>query len=149
MRYYKNGNITTSPTITDVIAPSHETILANGWFVYIDNPPSYDNKKEKIVNKGVIDGVVQYEIVALTPEEIRAITVPHSITPAQCRVMLASLELLDTVESLIATVPLASIWWEYALEIRRDNQYVEMIGQALGWDTEQIDDFFIDASQIQ
>jgi hypothetical protein len=77
------------------------------------------------------------------------IPTPETITPAQCRVMLATLELLDTVEGLIATVPLASIWWEYALEIRRDNQYVEMIGQALGWDTEQIDDFFIDASQIQ
>jgi len=71
MTYYKNGNITTSPTIPNVIAPSHETILANGWYVYVDNPPSYDSPTEKLVRGEVIEGVVQYEIVALSDGEIK------------------------------------------------------------------------------
>jgi len=71
MRYYKNGNITTSPTIPDVLVPSHETILANGWYVYVDNPPSYDNQTEKLIRGQVIEGVVQYTVEQLTPEEIQ------------------------------------------------------------------------------
>ena len=89
-----------------------------------------------------------YPIIDLTEEEIRQRTVPQTITPAQVRVALAQLQLLETVEQLISTVPLAFIWWEYALEIRRDNQYVEMIGAELGWDSNQIDQFFIQASVI-
>ena len=130
MLYYKNGNTTRTPIIPNVIAPSEETILKNGWFIYIDNPPSYDSNTQRIERSNV-------EIVG-----------SEAITPAQVRVALAQLQLLETVEQLISTVPLAFIWWEYALEIRRDNQYVEMIGAELGWDRNQIDQFFIQASVI-
>jgi hypothetical protein len=69
-RYYKNGTITTRPTIPNVVNPSHETILANGWFEYIDNPPSYDSNTQRLQKTEVIEGVVQYEVIDLTPEEI-------------------------------------------------------------------------------
>ena len=71
MRYYKNGNITTSPTIPNVIAPSHETILANGWYVYVDTPPAHDPETQRLERGQVIAGVVQYEIVALSDGEIK------------------------------------------------------------------------------
>jgi hypothetical protein len=71
MRYYKNGNITATPQIEGVILPSHETILANGWFVYIDNPPPFDSSTQRLVRGEVIEGVVQYEVVALSEQEIQ------------------------------------------------------------------------------
>ena len=73
MRYYKNGNITTSPTIPNVISPSRETIIANGWFEYVDQRPQFDAEIEKIVRGEVIEGVVQYQKVTLTAEELEEI----------------------------------------------------------------------------
>jgi hypothetical protein len=69
-RYYKNGTITTRPVIPNVVNPSHETILADGWFEYIDNPPSYDSNTQRLQKTEVIEGVVQYEVIDLTAEEI-------------------------------------------------------------------------------
>ena len=71
MRYYKDRNITATPQIEGVILPSHETILANGWFVYVDNPPSFDSNTQRLVRGEVIEGVVQYTVVDLTQEEIQ------------------------------------------------------------------------------
>jgi hypothetical protein len=68
--YYKDGTITTRPVIPNVVNPSHETILADGWFEYIDNPPSYDSNTQRLQKTEVIEGVVQYEVIDLTPEEI-------------------------------------------------------------------------------
>jgi hypothetical protein len=73
---------------------------------------------------------------------------PPTITPAQCRVMLHRLELLKEVEGLIAKDAELSIWWEYSLSIERENEHVLNLASKLKWESEQLDDFFIDASQI-
>jgi len=71
MTYWKDNITTNNPTIPDVLVPSHETILANGWYVYVDNPPAYDTNTQKIERIDVVEGVQQYLIVDLTPEEIQ------------------------------------------------------------------------------
>ena len=71
MRYYKEGTITATPQVAGVIRPTHETILADGWFEYIDIQPPFDASTQRIVRGAVIDGVVQYTVVQLTAEEIQ------------------------------------------------------------------------------
>jgi hypothetical protein len=152
MRYYKNGNITTSPTIPDVIAPSHETILANGWFVYIDNPPAYDSQTERLQRTGVVDGVVQYAIVALTPEEIREMTVPATITNGQGKLQLLALGIYNQVEAMIMQAgDEEKIYWSDWDTWRRDSPIINRLAPLI-WqeDTEtQLDNFFIEAAKIQ
>jgi hypothetical protein len=79
-RYYKQNTITTKPVIPNVINPTQETIIANGWYIYIDTAPSYDADTQKILKTDVvIDGqeaLQQYVVIDLTPEEIRESTVP-------------------------------------------------------------------------
>jgi hypothetical protein len=152
MRYYKNGNITTSPTIPNVIAPSHETILANGWYVYVDNPPAYDTNTQKIERIDVIEGVQQYLIVDLTPEEIREMTVPQTITHGQGKLRLLYMGLLPTVEAMIAQAGQEEqIYWEYWIEWRRDSAIINRLAPMI-WETDtdaQLDDFFIEASKLR
>ena len=100
-------------------------------------------------------------IVALTPAEIeefeaRAVEeqnrppeVPFSITPRQCRLVLAQQGLLSSVEAMITAQDEATrITWEYALEFRRDDPLLNALGVDLGLTHEQIDQFFISAAQL-
>jgi hypothetical protein len=70
MKYIKNNTITTKPIIANVINPSHSIILENGWFEYIDNPPTYAPNYQKLQRGEVINGVVHYNVIDLTDREI-------------------------------------------------------------------------------
>jgi hypothetical protein len=150
--YYKNGTITDKPTIPNVINPSQQAILDAGWFIYIDNPPQYDPMTEKLVRSGVIDGVVQYAIVALTPEEIRAMTVPATITNGQGKLQLLALGIYNQVEAMIMQAgDEEKIYWSDWDTWRRDSPIINRLAPLI-WqeDTEtQLDNFFIEAAKIQ
>lgn len=78
-------------------------------------------------------------------------TVPASITPRQCRLVLMQQGLLPQIEEMIAqSTDDVKITWEYALEFRRDdpllNQFAANVTPPLT--SEQIDQFFIAASQL-
>jgi hypothetical protein len=152
MRYYKNGNITTLPVIPNVIAPSHETILANGWYVYIDNPPAYDPETQRLQRIDVIEGVQQYLIIDLTPEEIRAMTVPATITNGQGKLQLLALGIYNQVEAMIMQAgDEEKIYWSDWDTWRRDSPIINRLAPLI-WqdDTEtQLDNFFIEAAKIQ
>jgi hypothetical protein len=151
MRYYKNGNITSTPQIQGVILPSHETILANGWYVYIDNPPSYDSNTQRLQKKEVIEGVVQYEVIDLTPEEIRERTVPQTITNGQGKLQLLALGIFNQVEAMIMQAGDAErIYWNDWDTWRRDSPIINRLAPMI-WETDtdlQLDNFFIEASKI-
>lgn len=92
-----------------------------------------------------------------TPEEIAAYEaeknapppVPKTITPRQCRLILAQQGLLATIEETIKGMDEATrITWEYALEFRRDDPLLASLGKSLGLTDEQIDAFFIAAAQL-
>lgn len=77
--------------------------------------------------------------------------VPESITPRQCRLILAQQGLLDSVEAMIAQQNRATqITWEYALEFRRDDPLLNALAgpDKLNLSKEQIDQFFIAAAQL-
>lgn len=76
-------------------------------------------------------------------------SVPQSITPRQCRLILSVQGLLADVEAMIATQDEATrITWEYALEFRRDDPLLNALAISLNLTDEQIDQFFIAAAQL-
>jgi hypothetical protein len=151
MIYYKNGNTTRNPIIPNVIAPTHETILADGWFEYIDNPPSYDSNTQRLQKKEVIEGVVQYEVIDLTPEEIRERTVPQTITKGQGKLQLRALGIFNQVEAMIMQAGDAErIYWNDWDIWRRDSPIINRLAPMI-WEEntdELLDQFFIEASKI-
>ena len=69
-------------------------------------------------------------------------------SPAQIRLTLYQLSLLDTVQYIADTDPMAAIVWEYAAEIRRTNALIDALGSD-GFEPKQIDDIFRYAMQLQ
>lgn len=87
----------------------------------------------------------QERLAAMQP----APTVPTSITPRQCRLILAQQGLLASVEQTIASMDEATkITWGYALEFRRDDPLLNQLAVNLGLTNDQIDQFFIAAAQL-
>jgi hypothetical protein len=75
--------------------------------------------------------------------------VPKSITPRQCRLILAQQGLLASVEAMIAQQDEATkITWEYALEFRRDDPLLNQLAANLQLTKDQIDQFFIEAAKL-
>lgn len=87
----------------------------------------------------------------LNPDgETYTVNVIHkSITPAQCREQLWRIGLRQQVQQYIEQDERMLDWWEYALEIRRTNEYVEQMRVQLGWTEEQTNEFFEEASKIE
>jgi hypothetical protein len=151
MIYWKNNTLTASPTIPNILNPSQEQILADGWFIYIDNPPPYDPLKEKLVRTEVVDGVQVYEVVELTPEEIREMTVPKSITQLQGKLQLDLMGLYLQVEAMIEqSGSQAKIYWNTAANWERDSPILNNLAPLL-WpvDTQNnLDEFFKEAIKL-
>ncbi len=81
--------------------------------------------------------------------EVIPATVPKSITPRQCRLVLMAQGLLAQVEEMIVSQDEATrITWEYALEFRRDDPLLNALAQNLGLTDAQIDEFFFAASEL-
>jgi len=150
MRYYKEGQILLNPSLENVINPTHEQIVESGWIEYIDKEPKFDYLLSRVVKTDVIGGVQKYEILPLTDLEIRNISVPFSITPAQGRMQLLEMGLLNQVRSEInnSTDEALTIFWEYALSWNRDNIHIATMATLLGMTQEQTDNFFIEANKI-
>lgn len=82
-------------------------------------------------------------------EIVGSIPVPASVTPRQVRLLLLSQNLLSQVEAIIAASDEPTkITWQYASEFRRDDPLLTALAQQLGLTNEQVDQFFIAASQL-
>jgi hypothetical protein len=151
MIYWKNNTLTASPMIANILNPTQEQILDAGWYVYIDTPPAYDQSTQKLIKTEVIDGVQGYEVVELTPEEIRDMTVPKLISQLQGKLQLDLMELYLTVEAMIAqSGSQAKIYWNTAANWERDSPILNNLAPII-WpeDTdEKLDQFFIQASKL-
>ena len=76
-------------------------------------------------------------------------SVPESITPRQCRLLLLQQGLLASVEATIAqSTEDVRISWEYASEFQRDDPILLTFATALGFSDTAIDQFFIAAAQL-
>ena len=151
MTYWKNNIITATPTIPNILNPTQEQILADGWYIYIDNLPPYDPLTQKLVRTEVIDGVQGYEVVELTPEEIRELTVPKSITQLQGKLQLDIMGLYLTVEEMInQSGSQAKIYWNTAANWDRDSPILNRLAPMI-WpeDTQDnLDEFFKQAIKL-
>ena len=153
MTYYKDNNTTTNPIIPNVINPTQEKILANGWKIYIDVQPTYDPLAQRIERTDVTiqgdEAIQNYTVIDLTPEEIRALTVPQEITNGQGKLQLLRLGLFSQVEALIlASGDEEKIYWNDWPTWRRDSPIIMRLAPTVGMTDEDVDAFFIEAGKL-
>lgn len=114
-------------------------------------PPEFDENTHVALFVGCNDGYWQiitreeYESMFNPPQPIQ---VPQSITPLQAKLQLLEMELLDEVEAMVATDRKISLYWNEALEIRRDHATLLAMVGALGLTDAQVDEMFIEASKL-
>lgn len=76
-------------------------------------------------------------------------TVPQSITPRQARLVLNASGLRDSVEAAVAASSRdVRDFWEYALEIERDNALLLELSAGLGITSGQLDALFAQAATL-
>lgn len=79
--------------------------------------------------------------------------VPKEVTMRQARLALLQEGLLANVTAAINSMPspqkeAAMIEWEYSQSVQRDREFVILLGQALGLDSNKLDELFIKASTL-
>ena len=83
-------------------------------------------------------------IVAQRKEELK----PKVLTPRQARLILLQYELLDDIEELIKNNRDISIWWEYSLDIQRNDERLLEFATIAGITPEQLDLMFLEGSKL-
>ncbi len=81
------------------------------------------------------------------------VPVPAEVTMRQARLALHSAGKLAAVNAAINALPdppktAALIEWEYSNSVRRDSQFVALLGPALGLDAAGLDALFVSASKL-
>ena len=118
--------------------------LPGGW-VRADAPPALDDGQCAVFAG---DGWVIYDAEPSVVEPI-----PTEVTMRQARLALHAAGKLTAVNAAIAALPdppktAALIEWEYSSTVRRESQFVAMLGPALGLDSAALDALFIAASKL-
>jgi hypothetical protein len=79
----------------------------------------------------------------------QSLPVPESISPRQARLALYGAGLLDAATAAAHQAgPVAKIYWEYAIEWRRDDAILKSLAVGLGLSELQLDELFRQASQL-
>ncbi len=82
-------------------------------------------------------------IKVFTGSDIPMQPVPESVTPRQIRLALTASGLRATVENTVKSGDQdLKDWWEYALDIERNNPLVVTMAAQLGINENQLDDLF-------
>lgn len=88
-------------------------------------------------------------ITGIFTPPVLPVVVPETVTPRQVRLLLLQQGLLDQVETLISQQDKATqITWEFAIEFRRNDPLLNNLAQQLNLTEDQVDQFFIAASQL-
>lgn len=106
------------------------------------SPPQIAEWKFYKWNGASWDTLDEYPII----EEV--IQVPQTLTPRQARLILLQYELLDDIEAMLSTDRAMQIWWEYSLEVDRNNEHIINAGVLLGLSDEELDTMFIEGSKL-
>ena len=139
---------------TDKLSSDNAKALADQATIHAealaDLQADLDNATATVATLQATIASLEATIVELTPPPK-----PLSVTPAQIRLWLISNGIsLDTVAQMIAAIPheatreAAQVRWEYGLVVLREDPLVQQMGAALGFTTEQMDEAFLHASQI-
>lgn len=136
----KGNGVWTGATLdvspTDGIAP--------GW-VRADAPPALADGQCAVFAG---DGWVIHDAEPAIVEPV-----PAEVTMRQARLALHAAGKLSAVNAAINALPdppktAALIEWEYSNSVRRDSQFVALLGPALGLDAAGLDALFISASKL-
>lgn len=78
------------------------------------------------------------------------IQVPTQITPRQIRQQLTAIGLRQTAEDLISSSSDYNLkdWWEYSQDFQRSHPILKEMGEKLGMNEDDMDNFFIEASKL-
>lgn len=110
-------------------------LIAEGDFEWSEREQGYVSG-----NTVYVDVERKYTLVA---------DVPVVMSMRQARLQLLAQNILDDVNTTISTMSQAAqIEWEYATEVRRDNQLVLALQTALSMTDSDMDLFFSDASLL-
>lgn len=125
-----------------VVAPADG--LGASW-VRADAPPE--------LTAGQVAIFVGDSWVVADEEPPVAQAVPGEVTMRQARLALHAAGKLTAVNAAIAALPdppktAAMIEWEYSSTVRRDSQFVGLLGPALGLDAAALDALFVAASKL-
>ena len=136
----KGNGVWTSATMD--VAPTDG--LPAGW-VRADAPP------ELIDGQCAVFAGDEWAIYDAEPAVVEP--VPAEVTMRQARLALHAAGKLPTVNAAIAALPdppktAALIEWEYSSTVRRDSQFVALLGPALGLDAAGLDALFVAASKL-
>ena len=125
---------------------------------YIRNKVLVNFNVEELTDK---DGVVsyQYEQLRLEPytddETIELMVAQRKeelktkvLTPRQARLILLQYELLDDIDEIVKTNRAISIWWEYSLDIQRDDERLLEFAAIAGITDEMLDTMFLEGSKL-
>jgi hypothetical protein len=75
--------------------------------------------------------------------------IPQSITPRQIRLQLSAIGMRQAVEDYVASASLEiKDWWEFSLAYERNAPLLVEAATGLEMTSEQLDQFFIEASQL-
>lgn len=76
---------------------------------------------------------------------------PMQVTAYQARAALLAANLLDDVEAAVSVSPDRNLKlaWEHALHFERTSPMIASMAAALGMSDEQLDELFLNASQVQ
>ncbi len=118
--------------------------LPAGW-VRADAPPALADGQCAVFAG---DGWVIYDA-----EPSVVVPVPAEVTMRQARLALLAAGKLAAVDAAINALPdppktAALIEWEYSNSVRRDSQFVALLGPALGLDAAALDALFVAASKL-
>jgi hypothetical protein len=77
------------------------------------------------------------------------VVIPQSITPRQIRLQLSAIGMRQAVEDYVASASLEiKDWWEFSLAYERNAPLLVEAATTLGMTSEQLDQFFIEASKL-
>jgi hypothetical protein len=118
-----------------------------------DEIPEYNPVTHKPVGpQDLGDGTVGYVVEPLTQEEIEAayqLTVPKFVTMRKARVYLVRNNLLDTVNSVVASQGQEAIeTWNTSHEVQRTNPLLNYVLDSQGYTEADKDQMFIDADKL-
>lgn len=127
--------------------------------IVVQDGTEIDSKGNRIIKwvvKDMFEDYIDYSGVLISKveqeqnylAEKNKAMVPNSITPRQARLVLLQNNLLDDLEVLIANDRVLQIWWEYSLEIKRNDERLLQAAVALKLTDEQLDNMFIRAINL-
>jgi len=81
-------------------------------------------------------------------EKLELIRSEMECTPAQMRITLLRLGMLEKIEAIAYSDPEAAIYWEYALRFERNSPYIKKLLTGTDLTEADVDNLFLAAMQV-